>query len=286
MNAEIAYSMKTKEATLFGIVHIPDKILAPGVLVIVGGPQTRVGSHRQFVLLARALASSGIPVMRFDYSGTGDSKGSTKNFEDVDEDIAAAIDQFYSMIPDMHGVVLWGLCDAASASLFYGYNDERVQGLVLLNPWVRSEARRARSYLKHYHLMRLFDKNYWQKLYRERFQFFQLIKYFFKKLLTVLKINQSVSLRKMAKHNRPLYTERMRSGLEQFEGRVLLILSGDDLTADEFRDMVRSSQEWRDTMKQKNITTMEIKQANHTFSSQLWRDMVNDWTRDWVLQKD
>ena len=40
-----------------------------GVVIVVGGPQYRVGSHRQFVTLARALAASGVPALRFDYRG-------------------------------------------------------------------------------------------------------------------------------------------------------------------------------------------------------------------------
>jgi uncharacterized protein len=35
----------------------------------------RVGPHRQFLLLARDWAADGIPVMRFDYQGQGDSEG-------------------------------------------------------------------------------------------------------------------------------------------------------------------------------------------------------------------
>lgn len=65
-----------------------------GVLVIVGGPQYRVGSHRQFLLLARYLAANNVPVMRFDYRGMGDSEGDIRSFESIDDDIRAAIDAF------------------------------------------------------------------------------------------------------------------------------------------------------------------------------------------------
>ena len=51
---------------LLGILHPGAPDSERGVLVVVGGPQYRVGSHRQFVLLARALAAAGIPVLRFD----------------------------------------------------------------------------------------------------------------------------------------------------------------------------------------------------------------------------
>ncbi len=106
--------------TLLGILHSPTCPESTiGVLVVVGGPQYRVGSHRQFVLMARALAESGFSVLRFDYRGMGDSEGSTRTFKDVGPDIAAAIDVLLREQPLLTGVVLWGLCDAASACLMY-----------------------------------------------------------------------------------------------------------------------------------------------------------------------
>ena len=43
-----------------------------GVLIVVGGPQYRVGCHRQFLLLARRAAAAGYPVFRFVYRGVGE----------------------------------------------------------------------------------------------------------------------------------------------------------------------------------------------------------------------
>ncbi|MEO6566032.1 MAG: alpha/beta fold hydrolase, partial [Casimicrobiaceae bacterium] len=81
-------------------------------MIVVGGPQYRVGSHRQFALLARALARVGIPALRFDYRGMGDSEGDRRSFDEIDADIAAAID---TLCREAHlaRVVLWGLCDGA-----------------------------------------------------------------------------------------------------------------------------------------------------------------------------
>src|SRR5690349_24048098 len=54
-----------------------------GVLLVVGGPQYRVGSHRQFALLCRRLAGRGVPALRFDYRGMGDADGAARTFESV-----------------------------------------------------------------------------------------------------------------------------------------------------------------------------------------------------------
>src|SRR5262245_40701144 len=104
---------------LLGVLHEPgsqEAGTAPastGVIIVVGGPQYRVGSHRQFVLMARELAGRGHAVLRFDYRGMGDSDGATRTFEAVSEDIRCAIDVLFAEQPGLTGVVLWGLCDAA-----------------------------------------------------------------------------------------------------------------------------------------------------------------------------
>ena len=84
---------------LLGIVAAPELPQATGVLIVVGGPQYRVGSHRQFLLLSRALAEAGYPAMRFDFRGMGDSTGELRDFEGVNEDIGAAINAFQAHCP-------------------------------------------------------------------------------------------------------------------------------------------------------------------------------------------
>ena len=78
---------------LLGILHLPEEVKSEkAVLIVVGGPQYRIGSHRQFVHLARYLALQGVPVFRFDYRGMGDSGGDLGDFENINQDIASAID--------------------------------------------------------------------------------------------------------------------------------------------------------------------------------------------------
>jgi len=72
--------------------------------------------------------------------------------------------------------------------------------------------------------------------------------------------------------------------MQRFNGRVLLILSGDDLTAAEFRNLVAASPEWQQQMQDQTVQVRELKQANHTFSRRVWREQVERWTIDWVQQ--
>jgi dipeptidyl aminopeptidase/acylaminoacyl peptidase len=104
--------------SLVGILAKPDTPSDTGVVVIVGGPQYRVGSHRQFVLLSRALAAAGYAVLRFDYRGMGDGSGPQRDFESVSADVGTAIDQLQQSVPAVQRVALWGavrrgICGAA-----------------------------------------------------------------------------------------------------------------------------------------------------------------------------
>src|ERR1700686_2655578 len=90
---------------LVAILSRPEQPRPRGVLIVVGGPQYRVGSHRQFALLANHLAQQGTPVMRFDYRGMGDSSGDRKDFEQVTQDLRAAVDTFFGAVEEMHDVV-------------------------------------------------------------------------------------------------------------------------------------------------------------------------------------
>jgi uncharacterized protein len=72
---------------LIGIIHIPERPLAAGILAVAaGGIQYRAGCGRQLLSLARALASQGTPVMRFDHRGMGDSVGELLGFQHMKAD--------------------------------------------------------------------------------------------------------------------------------------------------------------------------------------------------------
>ncbi len=166
---EEALALACGGETLPAIVTLPEQPGPRGVLVIVGGPQYRAGSHRQFTLLARSLAAQGIPVMRFDARGMGDGEGSQRTFEDIGDDVRAAADGFMRAVPGLREIVLWGLCDGAAAAVLHGAGDPRIRGMVLLNPWARDEARLAKTMLKHYYLRRLTDPALWRKVFSGRF---------------------------------------------------------------------------------------------------------------------
>lgn len=263
---------------LLGIVAQPECPLGCGVLVVVGGPQYRAGSHRQFLLLSRRLASEGYPAMRFDYRGMGDSGGALRSFEAVTEDIGACIDAFLGACPMVKRIVLWGLCDAASAALLYSQasRDSRIAGLVLLNPWVRSEASLAQTHIKHYYGQRLIQREFWLKLLSGKMQIM--------KSLRGLLSNAMLARGKGSQADRESrsFQDLMAEGLSQFRGEVLLILSGQDYTAKEFQEYVASDPAWSGLLNSKNIKRVDVSDADHTFSSESLRSRIESETLKWI----
>jgi uncharacterized protein len=271
-------SFACRGSSLIGMVHPTKEPARRGVLIVVGGPQYRLGSHRQFLLLARALAAAGIPAMRFDYRGMGDSEGEFAGFEHIDDDIAAAIDAFIADQPGLQEIVLWGLCDAASAILFYAHRDPRISGLVLLNPWVRTDSGLARAQMKHYYAARILDPALWRKIIRGQFHPLQALR----SLAATLRAAFGGGDSTPDTTNTPALPERMAQALARFAGPVLLIISGQDLTAREFDDAAAASTLWRRLLAGDNVMRVELADADHTFSRRQWRDRVAEATIAWV----
>ena len=259
---------------LLAILHGAATGARPGILIVVGGPQYRVGSHRQFIQLARSLAARGYPVLRFDCRGMGDSSGTFPGFENIGPDIRAAVDAFTRELAHLPGVVIFGLCDAAAAALLYCQSDARVRGLVLANPWVRSASGEAKSYVKHYYGRRVLQASFWHKLLTGRLNVVASLADFFRKLARA----RSASQPSMS------FIDRMLVGLEAFAGRTLILLSERDLTAREFRDLCGSSSGWGAAIRSPRVTVHPCPQADHTFSQSSARDECTSAILEWLQQ--
>lgn len=267
--------------SLYGVIARPEQPAQIGVVVIVGGPQTRVGSHRQFVLLSRALASQGYAVLRFDYRGMGDAQGEARDFLAVSADIGKAIDHLLQQVPQVQQVALWGLCDGASAALLYlnDTSDLRVKGLCLLNPWVRSEASLARAHVKHYYRERLMQKEFWAKLLSGKVAL---------AALTGLWGNLKAALGRPANRAAAAlsFQQAMAAAWRKFPGSIQLLLSGDDLTAREFVEYTASDPAWKQLMQLPNLQRTELPGFDHTCSGAEARGRVEQLCCQWLAGLD
>lgn len=271
--------------TLVGVLTRPQIASGFGVVIIIGGPQYRAGSHRQFVLLARSLADAGHTVLRFDCRGMGDSSGALRDFLAINEDIGAAIDALQRAAPSLRRMALLGLCDAASAALLYWHKtrDVRVERMILLNPWVRSQQGLARTQIKHYYHRRLLEFAFWVKLASGKVglgAFAGLVRN-----LKAAVISVSVARGGAAATEQP-FTSRMAAAWNEFGGEILLLLSGNDYTAKEFLELARSDPAWQKALECPRLLQREIKQADHTFSNTVDARLVEQYALDWLKAED
>lgn len=246
-----------------------------GVVIVVGGPQYRVGSHRQFVTLARALAASGMTALRFDYRGMGDSAGESRNFECVDTDIDAAITALQRETGATR-IVLWGLCDGASAALMHAAADSRVAGIVLVNPWARSEQIAAATRVRHYYLQRAMSADFWRKALRGGLG----VRSSLRELAGAVR----GALRRRSEAGSVDYLQRMHDGLARFRGPVLCVLSGNDFTAREFEAWADQQPQRKALLARPGVEIYRSDAADHTFSDAPSRDAVTTKTIEWITR--
>ena len=266
---------------LVGVATVPPGDPGVALVVIVGGPQYRVGSHRQYLQLTRHAAAHGFAALRFDARGMGDADGDQRSFTDIADDVTAAIDALQAAVPSVRRVGLWGLCGGASAALLYcrERRDPRVTGVALVNPWVRSEETQARTRVKHYYLQRLLQPAFWRKLLRGKVAIGAV-----GELSRALRTTALSMLSGPAAPAGPALSleQRMAEGLARFDGQTLLILSGNDYTAKEFLETVHLDPVWQAQLARATVTRLDIDAADHTFSQPEAQAQVERATADWL----
>lgn len=272
-----------------GILHAPGGEARGGVgmIIVVGGPQYRIGSHRQFVHLGRAVAAAGFPVLRFDYRGLGDAEGAPRDFLSVDKDIAAACAALRAERPDVTRIAGWGLCDAASALARFVRTAGPMDALILANPWVHCGA--GSISLAAYYRARLTSSAFWRSLVRGEVGLPGIPKAEPRHRAPDASGGDDPSRADpappaMLPGADGAYVDEMRRGLEGFPGPIYLLSSGRDLTADEFRDRLRRDRRWRRVRKDGIVEEHRLTAADHTFSSLEAKEDVAQQTARWLTQ--
>ena len=245
------------------------------VLMVNGGAQTRAGSHRMQQQLALHWQRAGFASLRFDFPGFGDADGEPGTFVDHARYLTELPAQLERYFGHVRPIVLFGLCDGATAALLAS-PWLQPQALILLNPWCRTTENHARTMLKFYYLRRLLSAEFWKKLLRGQW-------------------HASASVASILSLVRPAFTkifpgylhatsaqQRTTSGTDsltalsvdtavpqallhwqQFNGPVQLILSGADLTAAECRQLLQQSA-YQSLWQQAKL--VDIAAANHTLT--------------------
>ena len=107
-----------------------------GLMLINAGIVHRVGPGRLYVKLARNLAAQGVPTLRFDLSGIGDSPARRDHLpfqESALDEIGEAMD-YLGGSQGLDRFILAGICSGANLSYKMAQRDPRIAGAVLINP--------------------------------------------------------------------------------------------------------------------------------------------------------
>ncbi len=124
---------------LISIICEPEEIdtAKPAVIILNSGVMHHIGTCRLSVKIARNLANLGILSCRFDFSGIGDSETRRGNLA-FEESGPLEIKEVMDYLSKKRGItrfVLYGLCSGADASYETAKIDERVVGIIQIDPY-------------------------------------------------------------------------------------------------------------------------------------------------------
>ncbi len=128
---------------MFGVLTEPLEVPARdlGAVLLNAGAIRHVGPNRMWVEIARRWASRGVPTLRLDLEGLGESDGDAGRFTDVAElyvpelfeQARAALDLLEARCSQRR-FVLSGLCSGAFWAFNGALRDERVSAAFMVNP--------------------------------------------------------------------------------------------------------------------------------------------------------
>ena len=78
------------------------------------------------------------------------------------------------------------------------------------------------------------------------------------------------------------YLAQMTSGLRDFSGNLLLLISEADLTAQEFQVRIAEDPEWGRLTSQQQTTWVRLTGTDHTFSNAKGLDAANNAILSWL----
>ena len=128
------------ENTLFGWLHRPAAPVAPSLGLVICNPfgYEAICAHRSIRVFAEMAASAGVPALRFDYRGSGDSSDvgeDTDQVLDGTRDVLAAIEELCQRT-GVGRVCLMGLRFGALLAALVATESPAVDSLVLIGPIV------------------------------------------------------------------------------------------------------------------------------------------------------
>jgi pimeloyl-ACP methyl ester carboxylesterase len=181
---------------LVGIVTTPDEprpAELPAVVLLNAGLMHRVGPNRTYVQIARALAAQGFTVLRFDFSGMGDSRPRADHLPYM-QSAPQEAGEAMSWLAEHHAArrfILIGHCAGAGVALLVARDDQRVVGAALINMeggdagWTEYDRIKkvSQQHARTYGQRALFSRERWAKLLSGRADYASIARVVFKDIL-------------------------------------------------------------------------------------------------------
>ncbi|WP_430455336.1 hydrolase 1, exosortase A system-associated [Rheinheimera sp.] len=245
------------------------------VLMVNGGAQTRAGSHRMQQQLALHWQQAGFASLRFDFPGFGDADGEPGTFVDHAAYLTELPPQLARYFGKVRPIVLFGLCDGATAALLAS-PWLQPQALILLNPWCRTAENHARTMLKFYYLRRIVSAEFWRKLLSGQWQASKSMASILRLIRPAAAKGNSGEMHAPTTQQPAAAATNLLSVLttdtaipqalrhwQQIKVPVQLLLSGADLTAAECRQLLQQPA-YRQLWQRAGV--IDIPAANHTLT--------------------
>jgi pimeloyl-ACP methyl ester carboxylesterase len=244
---ETAVFVDRPDGRLFGVLAEPvGNSTGLCAVLLNAGPQRHTGPNRMWVEIARRWAARGVPTLRIDLAGIGDSDGDATALVRVASLYVPAYVQQARAALDMLGArglperfLLLGLCAGAYWSMHAALQDERVTGIVMLNPramiwdeWVYT-VRRTRDLRE-----RLLLASTWRRILRRDITLARHLEtaraIAGRALSTPLRARQRFAASRRADEQGPDPVEALFDALRDRDQRALLLLTGKEPLRMEF----------------------------------------------------
>jgi hypothetical protein len=267
-----------EEAVLFGARRslagiVTEPVIAgsaratKAVILLNAGIVHRVGPGRIYVKIARELAAMGFVVLRFDFSGIGDSAARHDHLSFDKSAVAEAQEamEFLNATRGIEQYLFLGGCSGALASLETACCDPRVTGAILINfQTADSEDEVAPSDLPtrkaahYYWKYALFDPKSWRKLLTGGTNYGQVVR------VLRLELERRLKFRK----REPRKATRLEACLRSLAARrvrIVFVCSDGDPRLRDLREA--GGQTLKQLCASGAIVLDVIRGADHTFSS-------------------
>lgn len=250
-----------------------------GVILLNAGLLHRVGPSRLHVQIARRLAPLGYQVLRFDFSGIGDSDARRDGLafeQSAVLEVKEAMDHL-AAARQLREFTLIGLCSGADAAFLSAVADERVTRIVQLDPWV------YRTWKFHvvYYLRKLVSAHSWRNVLNGRTPARLLRRLLPARATAGSEANENVVVAHYAREFPP--REQVREQLAALLARrvrMLCLFSG-GMPAD-----ISYGAQYRDCFPELDlselVTVHHDASADHMFSALRHQRMVIEMTEAWM----